>query len=283
MVDGNHRIAIIFDFDDTLAPDTTSSFLEYIGVDVHDFWLNKVQSLDDDDWDPIPAYLYMMIEISGKGNVPLITKDLFVKFAEKLTFYKGVEKMFGTIEKHLKQINKNIEPEFYLISSGVGDIIRNTKIAGHFKEIWASEFHYDESGGIRFPKKIVSFTDKTRYIFQITKGIIGEEFRGKPFEVNKKVNREDLRIQPENMIIVGDGYTDIPCFSLVRSNGGIAIAVYDNRNTKKWGKAWGFVEDGRVSNLVSANYSANSDLMNTLKMAVDSIARKISLTNIYRG
>ena len=279
-----NKIAIIFDFDDTLAPDSTSSFLEFIGVDVHDFWHNKVQSLDDDDWDPIPAYLYQMIKISGKGKTPLISKELFEIFAAGLQFYKGVEKVFKTLEKHSKQINKNIELEYYLISSGIGDIIRNTTIAHNFTEIWASEFHYNSEGGIDFPKKIISFTDKTRYIFQINKGIIGDKFRGKPFEVNKKVNKEQLRIQPENMIIVGDGYTDIPCFSLIRSYGGIAIGVYDNKNKKKWGKAWGFIEDGRVSNLVSANYSANSDLMNTLIMAVDSIARKISMSsNIYQG
>jgi len=279
-----NKIAIIFDFDDTLAPDSTSSFLESIGVDVHDFWQNKVQSLDDDDWDPIPAYLYMMIEISGKGNTPLITKELFKYFAQKMLFFKGVEKVFKILEKHIKQINKNIDLEYYLISSGIGDIIRNTSIAKNFTEIWASEFHYDEKGGIKFPKKIVSFTDKTRYIFQINKGIIGDKYKGKPFEVNKRVSKEHLRIQLENMIIVGDGYTDIPCFSLVRSYGGIAIGVYDKKNKKKWGKAWGFIEDGRVSNLVSANYSANSDLLNTLIMAVDSIARKISMaTNIYQG
>ena len=32
-----NRIAVIFDFDETLAPDSTSSFLEGLGVDVEDF------------------------------------------------------------------------------------------------------------------------------------------------------------------------------------------------------------------------------------------------------
>lgn len=269
------NLAIIFDFDDTLAQDSTSGFLEYIGADVQDFWSGKVQVLDDHDWDPIPAYLYAMLEISGKDNVPLITRELFQRYAETLIFFKGVEKMFPALRKYCRKINKNMELEFYLISSGIGDIIRNTKIAGWFTDIWTSEFHYDATDCIKYPKKIVSFTDKTRYIFQINKGIIGENYRGKPFEVNKKVRKEDIRIPFENMIVVGDGYTDIPCFSLVRSFGGIAVGVYDNRNRQKWGKAWGFIEDGRVSNLLSANYSAGSDLMNTLMMAMDNIASRI--------
>ena len=36
-------IAVVFDFDDTLALDTTSSFLESLRVDVKDFWSKRVQ------------------------------------------------------------------------------------------------------------------------------------------------------------------------------------------------------------------------------------------------
>jgi hypothetical protein len=45
-----NKIAIVFDFDDTLAPDSTSSYLESIGMNVHDFWKKKVQPLLEDFW-----------------------------------------------------------------------------------------------------------------------------------------------------------------------------------------------------------------------------------------
>ena len=86
------------------------------------------------------------------------------------------------------------------------------------------------------------------------------------------------------MIVVGDGYTDIPCFSLVRKAGGMAIGVYDQENRDKWGRAWGFIEDGRVSNLVPAEYGERSALSNSLIMAVESIANRISLSaHTYQG
>ena len=44
-----NTIAVIFDFDDTLATDSTSAFLKSIGVDVSDFWKYKVQQLIDSD------------------------------------------------------------------------------------------------------------------------------------------------------------------------------------------------------------------------------------------
>ena len=86
------------------------------------------------------------------------------------------------------------------------------------------------------------------------------------------------------MIFVGDGYTDIPCFSLVRKQGGVAIGVYDPEDRERWGRAWGFIEDGRVSNLVPADYAKGSALSNSLTMAVESMANRIALRrSTYQG
>lgn len=279
-----NKIALIFDFDDTLAPDSTSSFLESVGVDVQTFWKKKVQPLLEDDWDPIPAYLYMMIEESNSGNIPPITKEAIMKYGEKIKFHQGVNTVFDRLRTYVKKRYEDIDLEFYLISSGIGDLLKNTKVAKNFTDIWASDFVYDEKGRIRFPKKIVSFTDKTRYIFHISKGLVGERYRGKPFDVNKKVDPDKLRIRMDRMIFVGDGYTDIPCFSMVRQNGGYAFGVYDKTEREKWGRAWGFIQEGRVTNLHSANFSNNSDLCNSLEMAIEAIVNKIRLQNsAYQG
>jgi 2-hydroxy-3-keto-5-methylthiopentenyl-1-phosphate phosphatase len=269
------KIAVIFDFDDTLAPDSTSALLEDMGIDARKFWQETVQPLDNADWDPIPAYLYSLIELSNSSQEYAITKEKLISFAHRLKFHTGVTRIFDLIREHLRKADPEIGIEFYLISSGIGEIARNTKIAKHFTDIWASEFIYDVNGKIKFPKKVVSFTDKTRYIFQISKGIIGSEARGNPFEVNKRMAYKDFRIKLEHMIFVGDGLTDVPCFSLIRRYNGITIGVYDRHRKERWGKAWNFIEEGRVTNLLSANYSSQSDLTSTLMMAVEGIARKI--------
>ncbi|HAR20167.1 MAG TPA: hydrolase [Cytophagales bacterium] len=276
------RIALIFDFDDTLAPDSTSSFLESIGVDTKDFWGKKVKTLLDEDWDPIPAYLYKMIEASKEGKS--ITKEKLKAFGKRINFNEGVKRFFPYIKSTFEKKYPDISIEYYMISSGVGEIIRHTEIAKHFTQIWASDFEYDHKGEILFPKKIVSFTDKTRYIFHVSKGIIGEKSMANPFEVNKKVAEEKLRIPFANMIFTGDGYTDIPCFSMIKRNGGIAFGVYDREHHDKFGRAWGFIEEGRVTNLHSANYKKGSDLCNSIEMGLESICRKIELRKaIYQG
>ena len=86
------------------------------------------------------------------------------------------------------------------------------------------------------------------------------------------------------MIFVGDGYTDIPCFSLIKQQGGVALGVYDRDKRERWGRAWGFIEQQRVSNLVPADYTEKSALANSLIMAVESMARKMELTRLtYQG
>jgi phosphoserine phosphatase len=281
----HETIAVVFDFDDTLAPDSTSGYLSQAGIaDLSSFWKKDVASLTDDDWDPVPAYLYKIIEASRTQRVPTITKESLVEWGKRLPLHDGVPGLFARLKEIAKDANRRANVEFYLISSGIGDILRSTPIASEFTDIWASEFAYGTDGGIDFPKKIVSFTDKTRYLFHIQKGLIGPQARGKPFDVNKKLKPEQIRIPIKQMIFVGDGYTDIPCFSLVKKDGGVSIAVFDKTHGEKWGSAYQFVHDGRVSNLLSANYSEQSDLSIFLGMAVKKLATDIAVSSgTYQG
>lgn len=276
-------IAVIFDFDDTLAPDSTSCFLEWRGINPKAFW-KSVDPLLEDGWDPVPAYLYRMIEESNRRPAGPITRNSFRDYARRISFFPGVPGVFSLVRKHVASVNPEAAVEFYLVSSGVGETLRAMRIARHFKEIWACDFHYGSGGRIACPRNVVSFTDKTRYLFQVAKGIVGPEYRGRPFAVNRKVAPENLRVPFSNMVYVGDGYTDIPCFSLVKKSGGTAIGVYDRERRDKWGRAWRYAEEGRVSNLVPADYRNSSALVGSLLMATESIAGRIKLSGkTYQG
>ena len=268
-------IALVFDFDDTLAPDSTSAFLESMGVDAARFWEERVRPLDRGGWDPIPAYLYALLQLSKESPEYLITRERLQTFASGLKFHPGVTRIFSLLKDYLHSLDSSVEMEFYIISSGIGEIVRNTRIAKHFTDIWASGFHYGPEGEIDFPKNVVSFTDKTRYLFQISKGITGDMARNDHYAVNRRIQGKDYRIRMENMVFIGDGLTDVPCFSLIRRFNGIAIGVYDKNKRERWGRAWDFLEDGRVTNLLSADYTRDSDLTSSLMMAISSIVAKM--------
>lgn len=268
-------IAVVFDFDDTLAPDTTSGYLRKQGVDLGRFWPG-VNALCAEDWDPAPAYLHQMLQLGTAGTIPLRRDDL-IAWGREAPLHAGTDTLFTRLRQTAENTNPTVALEFYVISSGIGDIVRSTRIAEHFKDIWASEFHYDAEGRAAFPKKIISFTDKTRYLFHIQKGLIGRPARGKPLEVNKRVEPDQLRIPFSNMIFVGDGLTDVPCFSLLAKEKGMAVAVYDSQHMQKWDNAYQFVADRRVAALHSANFSEGSDLSNFLTMAVRNLAERIAV------
>lgn len=269
-------IALVLDFDDTLAPDSTSGFLRTMGVDIPHFWGTHVQELLDHDWDPIPAYLWRMIELSNsRPEGERITRDRLAEWGRQIVFYDGVADLFDTLRDEAKQVDPEISVEFYIISSGIGEILGATSLHDRFKDVWACEFHYNERGEILYSRNVVSFTEKTKYLYRISKGQVGDKWRGKPFAVNERIEPDAYRIPFKQMIVVGDGHTDIPCFALVKRYGGYPFGVYDPNHPGKWGKAFGFLTDQRVASLYTARYNPGSDLHNALRMAVNHIARQI--------
>jgi phosphoserine phosphatase len=277
-------IAVVFDFDDTLAPDSTTGYLRRAGIDTASFWTTEVAALIASDWDPVPAYLHCMIEKSRRGAIAPITRDGLNTWGGELPLHPGVETLFGRLRASVRAVHPRVTVEFYLISSGIGDVVRHTRVAHEFTDIWASEFHYDDAGRAAGARRVVSFTDKTRYLFQIQKGVIGPPARGNPLAVNRKVPPAQLRIPMDQFIFVGDGMTDIPCFSLVTKEQGIAVGVYDKHRAEKWSSAFQFVAEGRVNTLYSADYTEQSDLSTFLRMAVKSLAERIVVrSGSYQG
>jgi len=273
MIAPQNTIAVIFDFDDTLTDESTTKLLEHFDIDPVKFWQRQNNELiTKQGWDPVPAYLKLLLDHVGKGK-PLegLTNQKLREFGATLKFYPGVATLFrglrSVAEKHTVS---HPTVEFYVISSGLEEIIRGSKIATELSGIWGCAFAEGSNGTIQYVKNVVSFTEKTRYIFEINKGI--EESRKEPYAVNEERAPRDRRIPFENMIYVGDGLTDVPCFSLLDKFGGKAFGVFDPKKKGSPKKAWvKLVAPKRVSTLNSPRYGRNDDLGALLRTAVTEI------------
>ncbi len=271
MTGAYHRIALVFDFDDTLGPDSTSSFLSSIGVDTHRFWASHAEYLKE-GWDPIPAYLQMMIAESEKRpKARRITQRKLNNFGSRLESQPGLKMFFSRMKKFVKQHAPAAELHFFIISSGIGDIVGHFPFASQFSHIWSSNFSFNRAGEIAGIKNVVSFTDKTRFLFQIQKGIFGAGSERDPFAVNRRVLPADVHIPFTHMIMVGDGFTDVPCFSLLEKNGGSAIGVYERHAADRWGRAWGLMNEQRVRNMVAADFRPRTGLDDAVMLALGRI------------
>ncbi|BDA68569.1 hydrolase [Rivularia sp. IAM M-261] len=277
----SNRIAVVFDFDDTLVQDTVDALLSSLGIDPLKFRQEQIKPLIDKGWDKILARFYALIQESKRQDNK-ITQEYIAKFGQELAPFDGVTDMFDHLRQRTHELNPKVELEFYLITCGMVEIARHNCIAPNFKAMWGCEFYYGESGGIEFIKKIVTHTEKTRYLFQITKGLDDHKDDGATF-VYRDLPREQLYVPLTQVIYVGDGESDIPCFSLMNEEQGTAIALYKDITPEEWGRDLSITQSQRVANLAPVDYNKNSELMQSLTLAVESICKQISLQQLSVG
>jgi len=264
-------LALVFDFDETLVPDSTSLFLASKGIKPNDFWQKQVKALIDDGVDPILAYLQLMLEQVGRQRpLGLLKRRDLHNFGATLDrkFYQGLPQIFKDLRKLVSE-SSNVEIEFYIISSGLLDIIRGSKIVQkHFKAVYACEFQ-EHNGCLSRIKRCISFTEKTRYLFEINKGLLVDEAHKNSNLVNRDIPEAQRRIPFSNMIYVGDGITDIPCFSLIKKNGGTAFGVFHPNSEQSARRALlEFLRTDRVISCHAPKYRKSEELGSLLRSAV---------------
>ncbi len=132
---------------------------------------------------------------------------------------------------------EDIEINYHILSEGLEPIIQGIDTADRCEAVYASRLGDDSEGIVQSIQRPISFTDKTRYLYEINKGINPEEARNNPYGVNAQMDPEDRTIPIENMIYIGDGITDIPCFSLVKDRGGRVFGVIDSDGENEEGSA----------------------------------------------
>ena len=252
------NVALVYDFDGTLAPGNMQEFgfVQAIGKDPNEFWNRTYEMAVGNDASTILCYMYLMLQ-EAKANGISLKRDNFRKFGSMIKLYQGVEEWFSLINQYGKSIGLNIQ--HYINSSGLKEMVEGTSIAKEFENIYACSFLYDTEGNAYWPAVAVDYTTKTQFHFKINKGI-------KEVSDNKKINeyvaKEDRPIPFERMIYFGDGETDVPSMSVVKSQGGHAIAVYGD--TKKKATATKLINANRVDFMCMADYSEGSEVYDTV-------------------
>ena len=251
-------VAFLYDFDKTLCTTDMQNyaFIPSLGMTPGEFWAEANGFGRTNRIDGILAYMYTMITESDKRGVPL-TRESLVEKGKDIVLFPGVESWFARINAFGE--SQGVQVEHYIISSGLREIIEGSTIHQEFKEIYASEFYYDETGRPVWPKLAVNFTAKTQFVYRINKGVLDVS---DDKTLNDSMPDDSKRVPFTNMIYVGDGLSDVPCMKMMRSYGGEAIAVYQETNRQG-------VEDlmakGRVDFIFPADYSEGTALETTVK------------------
>lgn len=274
-------VAVVFDFDDTLLPDSTSTLLREHGIDPDDFWSNKVRKLLDEGYDPPLAYLNLLLALVAPGQ-PLdgLTNGRLQEFGRSLdsSWFPGLPELFDDL-RGLATEYRDVSIELYIISGGLQAVMEGSdNVKKYFAGVYGCQLGEDfETGTVRYVKRCVTFTEKTRFLFEINKGITPAEAATQPHLVNQLIPEESRPVPFRNMIYIGDGLTDIPCFSLIQKSGGTTFGVFQPGQESAKQAFQRLLDTGRVKSMHHPDYTPDAELGSLLRAAVATTCARVMI------
>lgn len=263
-------IALVYDFDGTLSPKPMQeyTFLPKIGEDPKAFWAESNRIAKEQGADSLITYMHLMYK-KAKARGVRIDRDDLVALGHDVALYPGVEQWFDEIAEYVRIAAEthNITLRHYLVSSGLTEIIEGTRIYSRFHNVFASEYWF-EAYDLPYPKRVITDTGKTQYLFRINKGV---ENLG--HSINEHMPEVARPIPFSNMIYFGDGDTDVPSMAVMRKNGGYAVAVHGPGKQRQ--KCVDLFKAGRCDFFAQADYRRGSDLFRRTCLLLDRILADI--------
>ncbi|HNC23901.1 MAG TPA: haloacid dehalogenase-like hydrolase [Opitutaceae bacterium] len=289
-------IACIWDFDKTLIPGYMQAplFRRY-GINEAEFW-NETNKLAEHyrkrgyHLSPEISYLNHLLTYTLAGPLKGLNNKILFECGAEIEFYQGLPDFFDRAQAFVKEkpeyVKHEISLEHYVVSTGIAEMVRGSKIARHVDGIWACEFIENplQPGFLRQKELalsaeaeiaqiglVIDNTTKTRAIYEINKGTN----KNPSIDVNSRMNAEDRRIPFQNMIYIADGPSDVPSFSVVKGGGGRAYAVYNPDNQAEFAQNDRLRQSGRIDHYGPADYTAGSSTTQWLRMHVHQICDRI--------
>ena len=290
-------IAVVWDFDKTLIAGNmqTPLFARY-GVDERVFW-DEVDALGEfylghgaqrvaDD----SLYLNHILEYVRAGVFKGLSNAILHELGSDLTFHPGMPEFLGTLREAIEGDpvfeRADITLEHYVVSTGLRPMIEGSAIRPHLDDVWACEFieahhppgYTNPEQGQLFPSREITAlgyqidnTSKTRALFEINKGTN----KHPEIHVNSHLPAELRRVPFEHMIYVADGPSDVPAWSVVRANGGLAFGVYQRGSQAQFEQISSLLRDGRIHAFAEADYTPDSTAHLWLTTEVRRIAERM--------
>jgi hypothetical protein len=265
-------IALVYDFDGTLSPRPMQeyAFLPKVEVDGPAFWAESNALAKREHADPLITYMRLMYQKAKAKGVRIDRADLVAQ-GKHVELFPGVEGWFDTVATYVKSNAQShgVQLRHYLVSSGLKEIVEGTSIYKRFHNVFASEYRFDPYD-LPFPKRVITDTGKTQYLFRINKGVedLGES-------INQHMPEAARPIPFSNMIYFGDGDTDVPSMAVMRKNGGHAIAVYPPGKSRA--KCMELYRADRCDFFAPADYREDSDLYRRTCLLIDRMLADIKV------
>ncbi|MDE2422997.1 MAG: haloacid dehalogenase-like hydrolase [Betaproteobacteria bacterium] len=263
-----NTIAMVYDFDGTLCPQPMQEYtvLPKLGIQPEEFWQWVEEDAKKTGGEKMLVYMRLLLEEANNRRV-FIGRDDFRKMGKNIEYFPGVQEWFPTLNQYVKRKSHGtVNIQHYIISAGMKEILEGISIRKYFKQIYASEYHFNFQGIATFPKQLITDTTKTQYLFRVNKGKEALEE-----SINEHMPEWQRPIPFQNMIYIGDGMTDVPSMALTKKNGGHTIAVYPTEDVHDQATCIKLLKASRVDFIAPADYQKNSHLFHRVQLLLDKI------------
>jgi len=253
------KVAAIFDFDKTLSPQYMQKVIfDAYQVDEDSFWVDCRKRSKENEMlfggtHHEVDYMATMLSYVKNGKFLGLTNEKLKSLGETIPLYPGVAWMFNEIWK--------TGAEIYIISSGIktmlgtleGRIQREINNADfRISGIYGGDFREDENGLCSIAN-CISAMDKTRFIYEISKGCNIYNF-----DVTTSVPIGGRRVPLENIIYVGDGPSDVWVWNLIKDSGGYTMGVFNPEFPSQFELVENIRKGNRLDTVAVADYREGS-------------------------
>ena len=275
----HRRIALAFDFDETLGPSTFERVLHRCGYDDPDaFVAERVEPLvREHGWQTPLARTHALVEALAADGRRLFERDL-AELGRDYPLYDGVPEMFDRVRERARATAGDVDVRFYLITAGFAEVPENAPIAHEFDEVYGGAWAFDAERGLVGAKRLLTDYQKVGYLMMIAKGI---ELDGPiPADIWRPLDPADWFVPLDQMVFVGDGSSDMPAFGLMGDHGGVGLGVRHGDDPDAWDHADEAHPRRRVESLGPADYAEGSEMLESLLLATDVVASRVALRRL---
>src|SRR5437870_9853727 len=143
-----------------------------VGIDGARVWARCRELVRDHGYHNELAYMKVLLDTLGMDRPK---NSELKKLGAKLNFYKGLPEMFEQCRNGRLSAEHHahgVTVEHYIISSGLKVLLDGSRLQPYVRAIFGCEFDEDDDGRITFPRRVISHTQKTQFLFRTDKGLL---------------------------------------------------------------------------------------------------------------